>query len=232
MTLFLVCGALLLYLHHWQITFREHYIVIGILAGLMACTRFSAVIPLAVFYFSDFVKAGLRRQIIGLLAAILTFVIIFLPFVFWESEQLFFFEYNPFVLQTRQGHLSDLLILVPCFLFLSYREQKDIAPCFLKIAWCLVILVIVTFVHNMLLDGSWNQLFESQYDITYFNMALPFLIGAMNKGLDIRNSFWGAGNQNRSTLRLSVLLLLASCSLSLKSYSQSFKETGQQKWLP
>jgi uncharacterized membrane protein YphA (DoxX/SURF4 family) len=39
----------------------------------------------------------------------------------------------------------------------------------------LILLVIVTFIHNMYLHDNWNELFESAYDITYFGMALPFL---------------------------------------------------------
>ena len=43
----------------------------------------------------------------------------------------------------------------------------------------LIMLVIVTFAHNMYLNNNWNELFDSAYDITYFNMSLPFIIMAM-----------------------------------------------------
>ena len=83
---------------------------------------------------------------------IISFVITFLPFLLWKSNMLLFFEYNPFILQTRQGHLTDLLLMIAIGIY-----------------------VIVTFIHNMYLHDNWNELFESAYDITYFGMALPFL---------------------------------------------------------
>ena len=49
----------------------------------------------------------------------------------------------------------------------------------LHTALLLIVLVFITFVHNMYLTDSWNQLFQSAYDITYFNMSMPFLIIAI-----------------------------------------------------
>lgn len=34
---------------------------------------------------------------------------------------------------------------------------------------------MVTFMHNMVLSGNY-LIFSSTYDITYFNMALPYLV--------------------------------------------------------
>ena len=45
-------------------------------------------------------------------------------------------------------------------------------------AYILGILVVVTFLHNMWIRGEWSEFFDL-YDITYFNMMLPFLILAM-----------------------------------------------------
>ena len=44
-----------------------------------------------------------KKQCTFLATVLVTFALIIAPFVFWEGSTLLFFEYNPFVLQTRQG---------------------------------------------------------------------------------------------------------------------------------
>ncbi|WP_155993398.1 hypothetical protein [Prevotella sp. P6B1] len=64
-----------------------------------------------------------------------------------------------------------------------------------NVAIILIVLVVVTFVHNMYLNDNWNELFDSAYDITYLDMSLPFLILLMNDGyLANRSSFTIAGS--------------------------------------
>ncbi len=90
---------------------------------------------------------------------------------------LFFFKYNPFILQTRQGNILDFLIFLPIGIYWSmkwwhYKQYMEYS------AYILGILVVVTFLHNMWIRGEWCEFFDL-YDITYFNMMLPFLILAM-----------------------------------------------------
>lgn len=48
-----------------------------------------------------------------------------------------------------------------------------------NIAYCLLFIVLVTFLHNMWLRDNFNALFTGVYDITYFDMSLPFLVTAV-----------------------------------------------------
>lgn len=179
MTNFLLSAAIILYCHHYRLSFSSHYVLISIIVGLMASTRLSAVIPFGIYFLNDFLKSGYRRQTLSVAIVLTLFAATFLPFLLWNGEMLLFFEYNPFVLQSRQGHLTDFLLFVPLGLWLALSWRGNICRYALHTACFMVVLVAVTFMHNMYLNDSWNQLFESAYDITYFNMALPFLIIAI-----------------------------------------------------
>lgn len=176
MTNFLLCSAIIFYMYHCRFSFRQHYVWISLVIGLMASTRLSAVIPFAVFFFSNYLKSGYRCQLLSALIVVLVFALSFLPFLLWNGEMLLFFEYNPFVLQSRQGNLSDFLLFIPLGIWLAMTWRGDINRYAMHTALLLVLLVVVTFVHNMYMNGNWDALFQPSYDITYFNMALPFLI--------------------------------------------------------
>ncbi len=181
MTNFMVSMSILLYCIHYRLTIKKNPLLLGIIVGLMMSTRFSAIIPFCIYYFYDFFYAKLRQQIIFLSLVIFTFCITFLPFLFWDSQMLLFFEYNPFILQTRQGHPLDLLLLIPVGIALSFWQQKQHNRHFIASAVMLFLLVTVTFTHTMFINNSWTELFDSTFDITYFGMALPFLCAALSQ---------------------------------------------------
>ena len=178
-TNFLICAAIIIYFHKYNITLSHHIILVGIIAGAMASTRMSALIPIIIYYFPEFIKLKLKKQLMFIFIVISIFLLTFLPFLLWDWEMMLFFEYNPFVLQTRQGNLSDFLLFIPIGILLSMRCKNNISKYFLSTSCMLTVFVTITFVHNMFISENWDQLFEPFYDITYFNMALPFLIVAM-----------------------------------------------------
>jgi hypothetical protein len=143
------------------------------------CTRLSAIIPFFTYYFREYIQAKWSIRISFPIIVLLVFAISFLPFLLWDSEMLLFFEYNPFVLQSRQGNVIDFMLFIPIGIFLSLNWKDNIGTYALHTACLLILLVVVTFIHNMYRNNNWDQLFESSYDITYFNMCLPFLIVAI-----------------------------------------------------
>ena len=181
MTNFMVSLSVLLYCIHFRLTIQKNPLLLGIIVGLMMSTRFSAIIPFCIYYFYDLYHAQLRQQLTFMSVFILTFCITFLPFLFWDSQMLLFFEYNPFILQTRQGHPLDLLILIPIGMALSFWQQKKPNRHFIATAIMLLLLVTVTFTHTMFVNNSWTELFDSTFDITYFGMALPFLCATLSQ---------------------------------------------------
>ena len=179
MSNFLLCAALIMYLHRYGVRFGEHWAAVAVIGGLMMSTRLSAVIPLIVYYGRDFLLADIRRKVCCVLLALLVFALTFLPFALWDGRMLFFFEYNPFVLQTRQGlPVNALLILVLCVLT-SLLWRGRMQRYFPGTAVCLFALVLLTFLSDMFLCDTWGELFSSRYDISYFNMSLPFAVAAL-----------------------------------------------------
>lgn len=179
MSNFLLCAALIMYLHRYGVRFGEHWAAVAVIGGLMMSTRLSAVIPLIVYYGRDFLLADIRRKVCCVLLALLVFALTFLPFALWDGRMLFFFEYNPFVLQTRQGlPVNALLILALCVLT-SLLWRGRMQRYFPGTAVCLFALVLLTFLSDMFLCDTWGELFSSRYDISYFNMSLPFAVAAL-----------------------------------------------------
>lgn len=180
MTNFMVSMSILLYCIHYRLTIQKNPVLLGIIIGLLMSTRLSAVIPFCIYYFYDLYHSKHHSQLLFITITVFTFCITFLPFLLWDKEMLLFFEYNPFILQTRQGHLTDFLLFIPLGILLAYWQQKEQNRFFLAIAFMLFALVVITFTHEMFINNSWLELFEPTFDITYFGMALPFTCAALS----------------------------------------------------
>jgi hypothetical protein len=176
---FILCLIAITYIHKKRYSIQQHFLGLGILCGLFLSTRFSIVIPFAIYLFSDFIRSDIKQKFTFGAIIILVFIISFLPFIFWNFNTLFFFEYNPFILQTRQGSLLEVVLISSLGVFLSLKWKANILLCSSYISITLFILVSVTFLHRMISEHFVNGLFSSSYDITYFNMALPFIIFAL-----------------------------------------------------
>lgn len=188
MTNFIVSLSILLYCIHYRLTIKENTLPLGIIVGLMMSTRLSAIIPFCIYYFYELYHTSWQRQLTFISTVIITFVLTFLPFLLWDSEMLLFFEYNPFILQTRQGNPTDLIVVVAIGIYLSFWQRHYIDRHLFATAIILLLLVSITFMHNMYLNDNWNELFESAYDITYFGMAIPFLCAFIANRLLINHS--------------------------------------------
>jgi hypothetical protein len=170
----MLVAILVEWLVHYRITLNEHTICIAILAGLLLSTRLVAIIPLAVLYGYDFLKIGWKRQVLFIVISLGTFVLTILPFVFWEGSTLLFFEYNPFVLQTRQGSPLALIIwlILAVGITLYLKDQQNSRT--ITTAGLLTALVVIAFVGKMWTENAWNELYTSTFDITYLSLGLPF----------------------------------------------------------
>jgi len=178
---FILCYLILAWWNRKGMSVTSSLRTTAIVSGLMLSTRLAIVVPFFLFLFPGFVEAGptKRFQFAGIAA--LTFVLTFLPFVVWDFDQLVFFEYNPFVLQTRQGSPLEPLLLLAMLLPLSLGWKGDFRRFSFFTALTLVVFVAVTFIHRMITDQFHSGLFSSRYDITYFSMSLPFVIHALTQ---------------------------------------------------
>lgn len=170
----ILCFLSICILYKKNIRIADHYVLIAILCGLFLSTRLPIVIPFSLYLLPDFFKSNIKAKLIFILVAAAIFVISFLPLVFWNSNMLFFFKYNPFILQTRQGSVWETIIVATAGIYLS-TKWKDIKTCFFYTSTTLIVLVVLSIAYRMYKSGN-VDLFSTAYDITYFNMALPFII--------------------------------------------------------
>lgn len=178
-TNFLFVCAIICYIRHINVRFEKHWLSIAILCGLMMSTRLSALIPFIIFFFSDYFSSRWKVKITFPVVILLSFIVTFLPFIFWDGNMLLYFEYSPFVLQSRQGNIYDFILFIPICIWLSLSWNNDFSKYMSTTAIFLFLFVAITFIHNMYDNSNWNELFNSAYDITYFNMSLPFVIAAL-----------------------------------------------------
>lgn len=158
-----------------QISLSTRPVLYSLLLGMLLSTRLAVAIPFFIFLLRPFLSLNLRRKTSFLLGIFLTFSLTFLPFLLWDMKSLLFFEYNPFVLQTRQGSLSGILLLIPIMIYLAFSWQDSRRRLYGNIGYGLFLLTAVTFIINMATSGNY-RLFSPTYDISYFSMSLPFII--------------------------------------------------------
>lgn len=172
-----ICASFIIYMTRQtnQEWINKNMPFLSIILALFASTRLITIIPIAMFLFPYFINITIRRQIISILIFCIVFILTFLPFAMWDWNNFFFFEYNPWNLQTRQGSLMDFIIYIPLFFFLTMSWRGRIQLYNFNISIMLVSFILVSILHQMYTLNVWN-LFHSYYDITYYNSALPFLM--------------------------------------------------------
>lgn len=181
LTNFIVASTITIIFYKRRINLRDNFFLIAITCGLLLSTRLSAVVPLGVLLLTDWWRQGIKKKIFFPITVLIVFAFTFLPFFLWDGNDLLFFQYNPFVLQSRQTHPIDIIIISILFVYFSiawtkhHNNIKRFSSLTANISLLLLASVMIVFAHNMILSGNY-ALFSSAYDITYFNMSLPFVI--------------------------------------------------------
>lgn len=179
---FLILFIFIFYIHKKGYTVQKNVFLLGVFCGLFLSTRLTTSIPLFLYLFIDFLKSEMKYKATFILLVIATFVISFLPLLFWDFESLLFFKHNPFILQTRQGSLIQVSIFGALIVFLSLIWKNSFLKYNELTAYVLTILVAVTFILRLFASNFTDSIFSSAYDITYFNMALPFILYHLSVG--------------------------------------------------
>lgn len=154
---------------------------IALLSGLLLLTRIPVIFPLAVLLFSKFTSLGIRSKIIFTAVFLATILMILGFFMMMAPNLQIILNHNPFLLQSKQPvFLSILLILVALIFSFKVKVLNDIM---LLSSILLFISVLITFILAIFKNGLQNTLFESYFDISHFNMAIPFIILSLTSGI-------------------------------------------------
>ncbi|MCQ2323822.1 MAG: hypothetical protein MJZ53_03090 [Paludibacteraceae bacterium] len=172
----LLVACICQWLIYKRVHLNDYICVLGLVTGLVLSTRLLAVIPIAVLYGYDFLRLNWRKQLVFIGIVCLTFVLTFLPFVLWEGSTLLFFQYSPFVLQTRQG--TPLIFLIWAIIAISWilYFKPTGARIFFSTSILLFILVSFACAHQIWATSFMEIFTNSTFDLTYFSTILPFLI--------------------------------------------------------
>lgn len=174
----LLCFLMIGVLYKKKITIQSNVWTVGIICGLFLSTRITTMIPLFLYLFPGFLMARNKIKILFVTTVLSVFVLTLMPFVFWDFHTLFFFQHNPFILQTRQGSVLEIVFLIPLILFMALK-WNSLRTFMSYSAISLFLLVAISILYRMINDHFVAGLFDSAYDITYFNMSLPFIFAAL-----------------------------------------------------
>lgn len=154
---------------------ESNFIIISIIVGIVLNSRLCVAIPFYIWLLKDYLNIGLKKQIIVILIITITFAIPFIPFAPDYEHFMFLIKENPFGMQTMLGNWQEAIILIIIFTILALTWQNNYRKLNSHIGIAMFILVICTFIFKMWQNNEWNQLFQNGYDITYFNMSIPFI---------------------------------------------------------
>ena len=164
---------------------RRHWLLFAVGMALMTCTRLIAVLPFMLLVATYVVAIGWRRLTFMSIVFFAVVALAFAGIVALDAENFLHFSYAPYVLQTRQGNMTDFIVFIPLFVWLAYRynirAKSHSSILYLQPLFCfscmllLTTIVLVTFLHNMITSSNFD-LFSSQFDITYFTTSLPFCL--------------------------------------------------------
>lgn len=189
---FLVLSIIFLY-QTKKISIDRNLVLTAILCGIIASTRLSAILPIALFIFPSFLKLNWNKKISFILTAAGFLILTFLPFIFWDTNEWIFFKRNPFMSQSSVGNPILLLFMFVLGIFAALRWKNTSQ--FFNITSIFIFIFILSFQINLLVTKGINDsiLTDSICDISYFSLCLPYCIAFL------------AINTNRLTSSLSRL---------------------------
>lgn len=171
--------VILLFLSLIQLRFDRHKKVgVGLLSfgsSLLLLTRLTSVIPLSLLLFKKFYFYSVRNKVIFLCFGVsIVSILLFICFKDVESWA-HFRRHNPLELQNRQlpTWVGIATVLLP--LFFSFRVTGLISLIKYN-TWFLLIPIVLAFGLNVSEKGIVLSVLKSGFDISYFNIAMPFLI--------------------------------------------------------
>lgn len=167
----------LLFITIFHFSFREtkYMLPLGIVIGLLLCTRLFTGIPLAVYFIPYFFEKGTTDRLKLITGCLFGFVCPFIPFMIWNFDRLFFFDYSPLMLQTKQGSIYTLiigLIFIGIFSF-CWKNYKEYLLYISVILFSFILLNFIRFIYH---DGFMTTLTNDLFDISYFNITIPFVV--------------------------------------------------------
>ncbi|MDR3141801.1 MAG: hypothetical protein LBU37_08780 [Tannerellaceae bacterium] len=180
----LLCNMLLAYMFlssmfYYQLWSKRLYLTATV-TGLFLCTKMLVAIPLFLFVFPHFLRLATKEKVCFALLAVAGALVPFIPFLFGERGILNHPEYNPALQQARQGNIWVAAALFALTVSASLR-WKTMRDCFFLSGLFLFLLIASVGVEITLSGDIHYTLFGDEFDISYFNVSIPFFLFCLNR---------------------------------------------------
>ncbi len=169
-----------------DIGFGNRWWLLALLCGLLATTRLSAVMPLALLLFRPYLTSGWKKMLLFPLIVLAVVFLLFVPYIFWDTDSWIFFSRNPFMSQTSTGSGWVLMMFVALGMLVAllWRTMADYMA---AAAWFMFLFMIVSITVVWITSIPRLPFFENpDCDISYLTLALPFAAFAITDGLQQR----------------------------------------------
>lgn len=173
---FFLLATFMNYAMHYGWNFERKTIFISVCCGLWLSTRISVAFPLFIMLLPGFLRLDMRKKLAVALLSAATLVMTFVPLILWDADSLFGATNNPFSLQFRQGSPIDTVSLATIATIMALTWKGCRNRMFVYSAVILVLIPIVAYTHSMYTYNEWVGLYDTKYDITYLDAAIPFCI--------------------------------------------------------
>jgi hypothetical protein len=158
----------------------KNLVIAILICGLIASTRLSAILPLALYFFKPFIQLKLKEKTIFLSGILLIILASFLPFILWNTETWIFFSRNPFMSQSGVGNKYVLIGMIILGIIFSLR-WKGLHRFFNTASLFIFTFMTLSQVSLILTRGINGSFFsDSTYDVSYFSLILPYCIGYLS----------------------------------------------------
>ena len=157
------------------------WVMIAIVVGCLACTRLSAIIPLAIYFFGRYIRSKKKVWLFFPIIVAAVFLFFFVPYIFWDTDSWVFFSRNPFMSQSSPGNRYILLVMVIIAIILSIRIRS-----FHRLMGAIGIFMFAFMFMSLL--GSMTTyegditLLDLPCDISYLTLCFPYLMLYVSSG--------------------------------------------------
>ncbi|MEN4760086.1 hypothetical protein ABEG63_07065 [Chryseobacterium sp. C39-AII1] len=151
---------------------------VAILTSLMILTRFSVIIPLIFLLFKPFFKFSVKDKLLFITSLLITISgVLYLFFHQADSFDLMI-KHNPFILQGGKQPMIISVFYIIIAIILSFKV-KSFQHIILWGGGLLFICILLPFLYFMIILGYDDLIINSNFDLSFFNMSMPFMIIAM-----------------------------------------------------
>ena len=171
--------VLILWINKKNLTLSSNLILISAFCGLIASTRLSAIMPLALYFFKPYLQLPSKQKLIFPVLVLGITLFTFLPFIFWDTSTWIFFTRNPFMSQADKGYYSIFFAMIALGYIMAMR-LKNVEQ-FFSTASLFIFTFILVSQFGLFLRSDLDKHFitNSIADISYFTLITPYCLASL-----------------------------------------------------